>query len=133
MVPTHLGTKAVADSGQLLDLERRLQVLDDGLADGVDLDRRMPLLPRRKVKRGVLESRNGQIVAVKEVGNDGEKSARGKGVGNQLDVLVDAKDVCKDEDCRVRRRVVGRTRKVRVDWDGKSKVSLLSRKAGKIE
>lgn len=81
-------------------------MFDRSLDDRVNLVSAMLAKPLLNVDLSGLESVEGQLIAVKEVRNDGQVPVGGEVIGEQLAVVVETKDVGDDEDRLVRRLVV---------------------------
>lgn len=107
-------TEAVPHSCDLLDLQGLAQVSNDLLDDRIHSIWQMSLEPAGKIHILVVEVFNGHCITVQQVRDDSEESTRGEVVSDQLDVLVDAEDVAKDDD-RVFGRVIGGARKVGIN------------------
>lgn len=94
---THLGSKAVSDTSNLLDA-LFAEALDGGFNDGVDVVGLVLLDPAGKVDLSTLHSSNVDGIAGEEVRNNGEVAILGKLVSDELAVGVDTEDVGQDED-----------------------------------
>lgn len=79
-----LGTEAVADTTKALDAQLALELLDDGVDDGVDLRHAVATEPLHELEAGGHVDRHG--IAVEEVGNDGEVAVGGELVGEAVGV-----------------------------------------------
>lgn len=92
-----LATEAVADGGDLLHVKSLTHILDGLLDDGVDVARLVLGEPSGEVGLARFHVLNRDLVAIEQIGDNGQEAIVGELVGEELRVGEDSEDVGKEE------------------------------------
>lgn len=110
-----LSTEAVADGGDLLHVKSLTHVLDGLFDDGVNVAGLVLGEPSGEVGLARFHIRDGDLVTLEQIGDNGQEAIVGKLVSQELGVGEDSEDVGKEEDSLVSALVLG-VGDVGVNW-----------------